>query len=693
MIENIKVKPKRIIVSKDKLVLANICEPNFKILVDTEFGHLGMVAYKKLIDCLSDIVKCDASGACGKINIVLKISNIVSDEIKRNVEQAYKVYVDNTSVRIIGFSDLGLYYGVNTFLQALDVTNNRVEIQKMLLLDFPDLRTRGCTITANSSFDLMDLDDLKSIIDDLASKKLNQLALPFYGFDSKLNASFGARVAKRFYSPKNKGWITDGIVSKTAKDDFADALIKYGIEHGVEVYPYIDVMNANLMYDPSHNVISEDNGNDKHMFCVFKDTSYAHVFDIFDRLIDNCLKPNNIESINVCSGENRSELKKDVIFNRCICKECKRLTPADKTFRYIISILRYLKERGMRNVYISPDFLLGTSSVSKFKELLEMENLIDVVVFEIPANADATNEIKALASDTELRKILKPISSPTQDGLPSGFIENTFEITDKAIKYGSEGLQLYSLFDRSSDPYHNAAANFAWNIRGSFNAASFKNSYLLSEFSLNEKELTEAFRIYLDFKTSSSGLERVTSILNNIYFFDKFNCPKHKINFPGNIIKRMTEERRMFNDELREAYELSNKAYAIFKGFERRICCNFELTHRFALEMKYYRELTSLLISLLDLHDLSISKKLTPSVIKNILFITNERKQSIIELMRELESALENFVVPNILRGLSVILQVFIDIEAHYEIAKGKERRINMTDLRPIASKLFEFII
>ena len=80
MIDNIKLKPKRIITSKDKLIIAKICEPNFKILLASEFGYLGNIAYKRLVDGLSDIVKCNASNAYGKIDIILKISRRFESE-------------------------------------------------------------------------------------------------------------------------------------------------------------------------------------------------------------------------------------------------------------------------------------------------------------------------------------------------------------------------------------------------------------------------------------------------------------------------------------------------------------------------------------------------------------------------------------------------------------------------------------
>ena len=177
MIINIKTKPKDYNIKNEKIVLAKILEPNFKIIVASEFGYLGNRAHARLAKELSDIVKCDATKVCGKISIVLKISGTIHSESNKNFEQGYKIYVDDTSVRIIGFSDLGLYYGVTTFLQLIDVTNDRVEIAKVRLLDIPDSQTRGYFINESHSSCFLDIKDYKAIIDKMALYKMNQLSL------------------------------------------------------------------------------------------------------------------------------------------------------------------------------------------------------------------------------------------------------------------------------------------------------------------------------------------------------------------------------------------------------------------------------------------------------------------------------------------------------------------------------------
>lgn len=246
----------------------------------------------------------------------------------------------------------------------------------MKIIDFPRLKTRGHFIESRFGSNLMSLDDWKSVVDDMVSKKMNQLVVALYGcwqiqYDGMVSNYVYIKIPKypkikydvinKYYSPKKSEWINKTVEVPMAKEDFFGELIKYGKSHGVEVLPLWNSYGHNTLIPtvyPETAPIQENGDPGKVAFCITSEKTKALLFDIYDHIIDKYLKPNGIESFHLGLDEVRNEIGVDThdlfrIYSPwCECENCKRLSNEEKVFSHAITLINHLKSRGMKNVYI-----------------------------------------------------------------------------------------------------------------------------------------------------------------------------------------------------------------------------------------------------------------------------------------------------------------------------------------------------
>lgn len=726
MIRDIKVTPKFMLNKDEKLVLGNVLTPNYKILIASELGMLGKLALNRLSEGLIDIFGCDYDENHADVSIVIKISDIIPKSVSKNIEQSYKIVVDDTTVKIIGFGELGLYYGVTSFFQALDVNYDRVEIQKTLIIDYPDLRTRGHFIDSRFGTNLMTLEDWKGVINDMVEKKMNQLVVSLYEcwciqYDNEVSnyvyvdipkyPRIKSNAVKKYFSPKKGGWVNETVEVPMVKEDFFGDLIKYGLAHGVEVFPLWNSYGHNVLIPTEYPEVAplmSDGTKSKIAFCISSEKTYQLLFDIYDHIIDKYLKPNNIESFHVGLDEVNSEIGVDVnapqrIYSPwCECPRCRRLSNEDKIISHAIKLIRYLRDRGIRNVYVYSDVLMEKCDPEKLKEALDRENLTDVTVFDFWTyrNDRSALRFQNLHPELKIRTTVKPMNSYTHCTGCRDFVANSYYLCEMAIRDGAEGLQSYSAWDKTCDINHSAMADFSWNFGDFRSIEGFRRDYARREFGPCFDKAIEALEL---FNTISSGAPAhnsenvVTSIgtlLKDICSYYGYSCVRdgfdYPRSFPGEAISKIIESRDTYEKTLKEAYKLTDRAYNIFCEIENDGRCNSALAHRYAIEMKNYREIARDYLSFLELYDITKGNaKLTKTMAKKVHSIATERKYAKINLMREMENFKEAYLIPSHLRNLSIIMQVFCDIETFIVNNDFKNVRLDMTDLRPIATKLF----
>ena len=292
LITKIKPIPQKLEEFSGKIILGALADADFCINASSVSGAFAMKAVEYLKKSLGEITDVCADKAEGKTEITLCISTEVPDEVKINHEQGYSIVAKDGKVSITGFGDVGLYYGVMTFVQTISVEENVVYIPEYSVLDWPDLRTRGHFMECRYGSNLMTFEDWKAVVDDMAEMKMNQLVVALYGcwciqYDGIISEyiyvpiekmpELRVDVIKRYYSPKNNKWINETVRVPMAEQDFFGDIIAYGKERGVEVVPLWNSYGHNTLLPRLHPEISakDEQGNPtSHGFCLAEEKTY-----------------------------------------------------------------------------------------------------------------------------------------------------------------------------------------------------------------------------------------------------------------------------------------------------------------------------------------------------------------------------------------------------------------------------------
>ncbi|MHA2223788.1 MAG: beta-N-acetylhexosaminidase [Candidatus Hodarchaeales archaeon] len=170
--QQLVVKNDYITISKEVNILLN-CS-NDRVLNILKFFQKEL--RKKGIFC----VKNDLSRENCINNTIIEL-NIINSLFR--LPQSYRITIDGTGLTIIGSDDSGLFYGIQTLLQLIDIcyymswtSNESLKLPCMLVNDWPDFPHRGVMIDISRD-KVPTLETLFDLIDLLSKWKINHLQL------------------------------------------------------------------------------------------------------------------------------------------------------------------------------------------------------------------------------------------------------------------------------------------------------------------------------------------------------------------------------------------------------------------------------------------------------------------------------------------------------------------------------------
>lgn len=728
-----KITPiaKNLTVGRRKLAIGTLGRADFKIISKKLDGDLAENALLELCRGLSKAVGAPAKEADGQIPIKLEISSRLPEAVKKNADQAYKIVVNKNGITLTGYGEAGVYYAVTTFLQTVTVENNVVYVPEMKMVDYPDLKTRGHFIETRYGTNLMTLDDWKEVVDDMASMKHNQLAVSLYGcwqmqYDGLITEYvyipipkyplIKSDVVKKYYSPKKGGWVNEVVEVPMAKEDFFGELIAYGKTKGVEVFPLWNSYGHNTliprMYPETAPLVNGE--RQKLGFCVSSPKTYELLFDIYDLIIDKYLEPNGIKSFHIGLDEVWESRGVDVenpakVYTPwCQCPECSKLTNQEKTIKHALTLMKHLKERGMKNVYMYNDLLTRMfKDPHIFYEKLKEADLLDVAVIDWWAYSDIEKSfLKQAAATTTfpelgIRSTVKPWNSYYHWNISKDAVENIYLLTSVANRdKNTEGLLSYASWDKTCDVNHVAMADYAWSYELSGRTDDFRENYAYRLFPNQPKLAKRAIMLYRDLTSAGTDgnalptpempyvgnnpfVKDVLAYYGYSYYRYGADYPR---NFPGDAMKSIFAHREILEPKLHELSKLANETYQAFERLRSDLSGNFEMARRYSAEARNYRDIVDDYIALIEID--AIVKGDDKDAAKKVAKIASQRRKCRLELIAEMEDFKEEYLHASHLRNQSIFMQIFADIEAYAKKMPKEEFTLDVCDLRNIASDM-----
>lgn len=457
--------------------------------------------------------KLAADSLEGKYNIIICQNNKDPRFGVDATSEAYIINIESNRAELIGFGEAGAYYAAVSFVCLVHSVGCDVFVPECYIYDYPYFKKRGHFMECRYGSDFMTLDNWREAIDYLSKMKINNITLGLYGcwprqYDGEFAEYQYIPFRKypelktlrniKYYSAKEKRVIyKKDVLPVIYEEDYFGEMISYGKSRNVEVMPLFNSYGHNTLIPrlfPEISAVDESGKLSGVGLCTNNEKTYEILFDIYDEIIDRYLTPHGIKGFEVGFDEVWPVLGFDISEPQkssspfCSCDKCKSKPYTELMVEYLIRLAKYLKKKGMKDVYVYYDMLfeaglLNENLVQRFKD----EDIYDVIVIDWWAYAKRSNIYRERREQVNglFRSIGKPITGYFHWNMPTQEHEDVYAVTEVAMEHGFEGLVGYSSFEYCYDYNYRVFAECAWNPEEGTKDGSTLIRYVSSVFPQN----------------------------------------------------------------------------------------------------------------------------------------------------------------------------------------------------------------
>ena len=440
--------------------------------------------------------------------------------------------------------------------------------------------------------DFMTLEDWKKGLRYFSEMKINTITVGLYGcwsrqYDGEFAEYLYIPFKKhpelstprhiKYYSAAEKKWVyKHDVLPVMFTEDYFGEMIKFGKKCNIKVIPLFNSMGHNTLIPRVHPEISakDENGKDLGVgFCTSNEKTYDILFDIYDEIIERYLKPNGIDSFEVgldeiwdVLGYDKNNLQ-EARSSFCKCEKCKNMTHAEIMTEHMIRLVKHLKEKGMKNVYVYHDMFFENDLLDeKLAKRLKDEGIFDTVVIDwwsytgkemlFHGKSDKVNGI--------FRGIGKPMTGYYHWNMPSHANPNIYAMLDVAMKNKFEGMTAYSSFEYSYDYPYNVFAECTWNPSDAKNEDEVLKRYALANFG------SDALGAYRNLKIMNeitecmfpmTPMQNLFSYYMSCYLRGNTEYPQ---NYPAKQFKAIYDDEKKYLPYLRDIICRAGEVYNYF---------------------------------------------------------------------------------------------------------------------------------
>ena len=643
-------------------------------------------------------------------------------------DQAYSIKVTAAGAELTGFGAQGVFYAAVTFVQLL----KSAEVPFCEILDWPDMEFRGQIMETRLGTDCMEKQDWFDMIDDFASQKINHLQVNVYGcwlvqYDHRVSEYLfvpldGYPELKtpyhwKYYSPTEGKWIEADVLPPMFEKNFFGELIAYGYERGIKVFPGFNSYGHNTLIPHTYPELSaktEDGGYSYSGFCTSNPDVYKLLFSAYDQLIDKYMKPYGSDCIALQLDEVWAEIGQyagDIFSKRnpwCKCPKCRDLVEGELFVEHTVKLVKHLKEKGMKRVFICCDMLIdhGPNGVGVLTEpllaALKREDVFDVVTITWWTYADLWEKLMwhTTQPETGLKRVTSPWNGYYHWSHVFHPVGNIYHMLKMAHASGAEAKRSYSSWDKSFHRPNQLQADWSWNFSGTGSMDDAKARYVRRYFPNSIQAATTAFDLWDDVtritntqdpkNTLSNRREMIFSFLvyyRYSYYMDGKDYPR---NYPGELMPKLRED-AAFCADLRAMLQQVEEAAALFEQVAKENPNSAELALRYRYEMMLYTAIFRDWTTLMDLDELAANyaESKDEAIIGQMADLAAAQKNFRLEVIALLENTKEDYLIPSHARNQTIPMQYYADLEAYLRNTPAKELKLDFADMRHMASETF----
>jgi len=444
-------EPKKMTIKENSLYAYDI-----NILIDKECGYNIFLAAKELKKVMNE-------AGCGKNNIVKRIErkgNELFLTFEDKGEQGYNIIVDEAGIIIKGFSERGLFYGIQTMKQIF--MQEGVNVPFMEIEDAPDIQDRGYYLDVSRGR-VPKVENIKKFVDKLAFYK-------YSSFQLYIEHSFAWEGFEEIYT--NQGYLTAEEILE---------IDEYCKQRFIELVPSFATFGHlyNLLQSKSYNKYSElkDYQPKVHKWQESRehhtiDASNPESLEIIKEMLQQVIPLFSSNKFNICCDETVDMGKGR---GKALAE---KIGEGQMYVNFLNNLCGYLKEQGKEVMFWSDVINKHTEFVTQLPQ--------DIICLVWEYNHPMREERYKPVLETSMRKYICPWTAGAVQLIPAyhgdGYVayEN---IEDTAALAKKEALEGYLLTDWG-DYGHTCHAELrypilayggakAWNADGSKNVEEF----------------------------------------------------------------------------------------------------------------------------------------------------------------------------------------------------------------------------
>ena len=171
------------------------------------------------------------------------------------------------------------------------------------------------------------------------------------------------------------------------------------------------------------------------------------------------------------------------------------------------------------------------------------------------------------------------------------------------------------------------------------------------------------------------------------YYFDGRDYPR---NYPGELMPKLREDAE-FCADLRAMQQQAEEAAAIFELLAKENPDSAELALRYRYEMMLYTAIFRDWTTLMDLDELAANyaESKDEAIIGQMADLAAGQKNFRLEVITLLENTKEAYLIPSHARNQTIPMQYFADLEAYLKNTPAEELKLDLSDMRHMASETF----
>ncbi|MBQ4630339.1 MAG: family 20 glycosylhydrolase [Clostridia bacterium] len=616
-----------------------------------------------------------------------KLKNIKSNE-------AYTLQVTKDGAEVTAKDIPGAFYGLVTLSKLFEKKNGTVSIPVVSICDYPEFPDRGQFIESRYGTEFLTKENWFDMIDYFAKMKYNKIIVSLYGcwpvqYDYELQEYLfvpfknhpGLKTPKprKYYSPKKGDYVTEeNVLPPIFAEDFFGEVVAYGKKRCIDVEPMFNSLGHNTLIPRVYPKLSakDENGNDTGFgFCTESEETFDFMCGLYDEIMEKYMNPHDIKSISIgldevldSIGIDRSDMKKK-FSHLCKCENCRNYEEKELVIRYIIKICKYLKSKGIKNIYIYQDMLLYSYDTinEDLKKRFVDEDIYDVAVIDWWSYDAGEKLFEGRIGDVNniFRSTMKPMTGYYQWSIATETNQNIKECVKLAKDLNFEGVRVYTGFDYCYDKNFLYQADVIWNTKGLENDC-FEEKYAYSFESSDHKKLTEAFVAMSEIMrhdNKENHMHNVFEYYMHSYFRANLPYPR---NYPSEAFVSALDDEEKYITYLENVNQKAGFALDVFKSHLEKS----PMADMWILNALQYKTDTNEFLTLINLYKSFGTDTTQHELLAAVkeLIVEREKMMSFAQMVKIEANAVWY------LRNMSVMLQYLKDLESFItdKISKGE---------------------